>query len=157
MFSLSSTLLHSDIRIAHPLGWRSPSDPPPLPWSRKLDSRLEWRGQTTGLGNTVDWRTTVRIRLAALASGTGSVNVTVLRPPLVKGARVGEPEEVDRRRYLSSLLDAALVRQAFGCEPEQCAIIEELFEFRKWHPEATAAMYKYVLDVRVLPSSFTFT
>ncbi|KAJ7262918.1 hypothetical protein C8J57DRAFT_1719155 [Mycena rebaudengoi] len=100
----------SDICIAHPL---RPAAAAVVSQTR-LALGVAWRGQTTGLGNTVDWRTVVRIRFVALASGTGSVNVTLLRPLLVEGPRVGEPEEVDRRRYLSSQLDSlALVRQGY--------------------------------------------
>ncbi|KAF7378029.1 SPX domain-containing protein [Mycena sanguinolenta] len=58
--------------------------PPPLglSWAERVDARLQWRGSNTGIWHAADgrWRDAHRIRLAALAAGVGSTNVSVLDP-----------------------------------------------------------------------------
>ncbi|KAF7377994.1 SPX domain-containing protein [Mycena sanguinolenta] len=92
-FSYSVTPLHADIRVALPINWVSglfpttshtKAAPPPLglSWAERVDARLQWRGSNTGIWHAADgrWRDAHRIRLAALAAGVGSVNVSVLNP-----------------------------------------------------------------------------
>ncbi|KAF7377999.1 SPX domain-containing protein [Mycena sanguinolenta] len=88
-FSYSVTPLHADIRVALLINW-VPEDlphegrPPPLglSWAERVGARLQWRGSNTGIWHATDgrWRDAHRIRLAALAAGVGSANVSVLDP-----------------------------------------------------------------------------
>ncbi|KAJ6629381.1 hypothetical protein B0H10DRAFT_2208785 [Mycena sp. CBHHK59/15] len=149
-FSYSTTPLHYDVRPAMPLNWHAGAPEQVLPWGRKTDDRLQWRGSNTGIWHAKDgrWRAAHRIRLMALASGVGSMNVSVLRAPAAREERVGTPEEVSRRRYVSALLDVAFASRPLNCEAEECATLQEMFEFRKEHDVRMEAEYKYIMDVR---------
>ncbi|KAJ7840853.1 glycosyl transferase family 90-domain-containing protein, partial [Mycena olivaceomarginata] len=147
-FSYSVTPLHADVRIASPLNWVAEGRPPPLglSWAERVDVRLQWRGRNTGIWHAIDsrWRETHRVRLAALGAGMGSVNVS--RP---RGGRtpVGGPLSVPRARILPALLDVAFAGPPINCEPTQCAVLEEMFEWQKLRHYTNAVLDKYVIDV----------
>jgi hypothetical protein len=72
---------------------------------------------------------------------------------------VGPPRAVPRARVVPALLDVAFAGRPLNCEPEQCDVLAEMFEWRQAHNLQKAGRYKYVLDVRVafftLPLPFT--
>ncbi|KAJ7080641.1 glycosyl transferase family 90-domain-containing protein [Mycena belliarum] len=163
-FSYSVTPLHSDIRPATPLNWVPDDIPnegraPPLgfAWEERTDERLQWRGSNTGIWHAPDgrWREAQRIRLAALASGRGGANLSVLMVPGPgsdptqddRAQPVGPPRVVSRARYVHALLDVALAGAPVNGDEAQRAVITRLFEFRAPHDLQTAGRYKYVLDV----------
>ncbi|KAF7312543.1 SPX domain-containing protein [Mycena indigotica] len=157
-FSYSTTPLHSDIRPAVPLNWVTddfPNEgrPPPLgfSWEERTDERLQWRGSNTGIWHAADgrWREAHRIRLAALAGGSGGANASVLMPlkDEEEVSPVGPPEEVPRARFVNALLDVAFAGRPLNCEPKECAKLEEMFEWRAAHDLKKAAHYKFILDV----------
>ncbi|KAF7368754.1 SPX domain-containing protein [Mycena venus] len=72
------------------------------------------------------------------------------------GERSGEPRErtpvgppifASRARLLPALLDVAFAGRPLNCEAAQCAVLQEMFEWRKAHDLKKAARYKYVIDV----------
>ncbi|KAF8217988.1 glycosyl transferase family 90-domain-containing protein [Mycena galopus ATCC 62051] len=159
-FSYSVTPLHADIRVAVPLNWvpddfPSEGRPPPIgfTWAERVDARLQWRGSNTGIWHAKNgrWRESHRTRLAALAAGAGSVNVSVLDPgagaELVTRTPVGLPHSVPRARLIPSLLDIAFAGPPGSCAESQCKVLEGMFEWRKAHDLKTAGRYKYILDV----------
>ncbi|KAJ6494082.1 glycosyl transferase family 90-domain-containing protein [Mycena vitilis] len=151
--------------------------PPPLglSWAERVDARLQWRGSNTGIWHAADgrWRDAHRIRLAALGAGVGGANVTLLDPGdangdiagfgFARGDRereagskqrrdpprtpVGPPQAVFRARVVPALLDVAFAGRPLNCAPEECKVLEGMFEWRKSHDLRKAATYKYVLDV----------
>ncbi|KAJ7178854.1 glycosyl transferase family 90-domain-containing protein [Mycena crocata] len=60
---------------------------------------------------------------------------------------VGEPQDVPRARYVNALLDVAFAHKPLSCVPEQCMVLDKMFEFRAPQDLKAAARYKYVLDV----------
>ncbi|CAK5274361.1 unnamed protein product [Mycena citricolor] len=157
-FSYSVTPLHSDIRTAMPLNWVSDDFPPQadLPWEQRTDERLQWRGSNTGIWHSSEgrWRDSHRIRLAALTSGMGAPNVSVLLPS--DDSAVGDPVDVPRSRYVNALFDVAFTNggthggergRPSNCEPGQCEVLEKMFEWRTPHNLEAASKYKYILDV----------
>ncbi|KAJ7653078.1 glycosyl transferase family 90-domain-containing protein [Mycena polygramma] len=158
-FSYSVTPLHGDIRIASPVNWVSDDHPfegQPAPlglsWAQRTDARLEWRGRNTGITHASDgrWREAHRIRLTAFASGDTIDLEGVefgLEAASTRQTPVGTPKSVPRARVLPALLDVAFMGAPLDCEPKQCAVLGEMFEWRGAHSFKQAAGYKYVLDV----------
>ncbi|KAJ7851463.1 hypothetical protein B0H13DRAFT_2284546, partial [Mycena leptocephala] len=59
---------------------------------------------------------------------------------------VGPPRAVPRARVVPALLDVAFAGRPLNCEPEQCDVLAEMFEWRQAHNLQKAGRYKYVLD-----------
>jgi hypothetical protein len=119
----------------------------------RLDERLSWRGTTTGFQKAAfvetRWRNLPRIRLVGWANERNGT-APVLPPTKSPSERVGEARLIAKARLNPAMLDVTFIHKPHSCTPEVCEIIEEEFEFRDWQNEATAANYKYVLDVSAL-------
>ncbi|KAF7378031.1 SPX domain-containing protein [Mycena sanguinolenta] len=165
------TPLHADIRVALPING-VPDDlpyeghPPPLglSWSERVDARLQWRGSNTGIWHAADgrWRDAYRIRLAALAAGVGSANVSVLDPGVPfdeafdafgrgrgwggKGFRVQGGEGSDELGFGFDD-DENWDNEEGDRGRRACRRPKGMFEWRKALDLKMAARYKYVFDV----------
>lgn len=163
-FSLCGTLLHHDIRPPVPYGWEWGSDSDPdkdeegafngdLPWERKVDERLDWRGRTTGMYASPDtpWVHGHRARLVTLANVLEG-NVSVLHVPENEDEDpVGEPEMVRLARVNPAWMDIAFTAGPIACDKNggTCNEMEKLWEFRRVQPRHEEGRYKFILDVSV--------
>ena len=166
-FSLCSTLLHHDIRPPVPYGWRYELDPDPysdgafegdLPWERKVDERLGWRGRTTGISASPKslWVHGHRARLVTFASALEG-NVSVLRVHRNAGdgtggeetVPVGEPETVRLASVNPAWMDVAFSGRAISCDRSggTCDEMEKLWEFRRIQEKHEEGRYKFIFDV----------
>lgn len=148
-FSYSSTSMHHDILPATPINWQEdiPRDSDPE-FALKLDSRLDWRGTTTGIWHAEDtrWRGQQRMRLVHWANERNG-RVPVLQSPKSKDEPVGEGHMMAKARMNPAMLDIAFVGKPNSCSESTCAVIEKEFEFRGMQSVADAGNYKYVMDV----------
>lgn len=149
-FAISKTWLHSDVlgippeMVAHNVSL--------VPWSRKVQHRLLWRGANTGMFHSsgAAWRDSHRVRLMELgdeAEGTA----TVLAPPrLMRGRSVGEAAmDQDVGAANSAHFDMAFVDAPIQCSDEDgtCAAIAEEYPYRSRVSREDADRHKYVVDV----------
>lgn len=152
-FSHCGTLLHHDIRPPIPYGWTSGDDAEAngdVPWTRKVDERLNWRGRTTGLYASPDtfWMHSQRQRLVTLTN-TMEGNVSVLRVPVDASSPAGEVQQLRKARVNPAWTDVAFVEKAIACKEDTgtCKIMEDIFEFRKSQGRWEEGKYKFILDV----------
>ncbi|KIM51684.1 glycosyltransferase family 90 protein [Scleroderma citrinum Foug A] len=153
LFSLCKTLLHHDVRPPVPYGWVSDLDSEAkwdLPWEKKVDERLNWRGSTTGLFASPGkaWRHAHRSRLVSLANAIEG-NLTILSVPKKEWEMVGEPEEMKVVRVNPAWMDVAFVGKPITCDDARgtCREMEEAWEFRRTQKRKEEGRYKFILDV----------
>ena len=148
-FSLCSTLLHHDIRLAIPYGWIEdiplPANPP---FEQKMDERLVWRGSNTGMRHAVDtrWRDSHRDRLLFYVNDLAGT-VDVLRSPLDDSESVGEPIPLRKAHVNPALFDIQFAGKPVSCKPDFCKYLGGVFDWRKVQNISESSHYKYVLDV----------
>ena len=165
-FSLCATLLHQDIRPPLQYGWEFESDSDQdededkgafdgdVPWERKTNERLGWRGRTTGMHASPDswWTYGHRTRLVTLANALEG-NVSVLRVPVNESGsgEVGEPESVPLARANPAWLDVAFTDRPVSCDQDggTCDEMERLWAFREVQGRHEEGQYKFILDVSV--------
>ncbi|KAF8547496.1 hypothetical protein OG21DRAFT_1424729 [Imleria badia] len=166
LFSHCATLLHHDIRPPVPYGWQFESDSDPdeddeeegggfegdLPWDRKVNDRLGWRGRTTGMFASPDmvWVHGHRARLVTLTNALEG-NVSVLHVPNESWAAeqtspVGEPESVPLARANPEWMDVSFTGAPIQCE-ETCEEMARLWDFREEQGRPEEGKYKFILDV----------
>ncbi|KAH6908162.1 glycosyl transferase family 90-domain-containing protein [Coprinopsis sp. MPI-PUGE-AT-0042] len=143
-FSYSPSKLHHDITVAIPYNWvediEPRSDDPPF--LQKPDSRLQWRGRTTGLFyRLVDW--------ANPANGKPTTAESVLQSPpgkqwVVWGAC---SHNSSIRGVIGKMTDAAFASQPLECDPEVCQALKREHEFRMWQDEKKQGKYRYIIDI----------
>ncbi|KAI6096328.1 glycosyl transferase family 90-domain-containing protein [Pisolithus croceorrhizus] len=153
LFSHCGTLLHHDIRPPIPYGWTSGNDSEVLgdvPWTQKVDERLDWRGSPTGIYASPEtlWMHAHRQRLVAMTS-TVEGNIDVLRVPLDASSPVGDSVELRRARVNPAWMDVAFAGKPLACEESSgtCKLMEERFEFRRMQGRKEEGRYKFILDV----------
>ncbi|KAI6141005.1 glycosyl transferase family 90-domain-containing protein [Pisolithus tinctorius] len=153
LFSHCGTLLHHDIRPPIPYGWTSGNDSEALgdvPWSEKVDERLDWRGSPTGMYASPEtlWMHAHRQRLVKLTS-TIEGNTSVLCVPLDASSPVGEPLQLRMARVNPAWMDVAFSGKPLACEENAgtCKLMEEMFEFRRVQGRKEEGRYKFILDV----------
>lgn len=158
-FSVSPSRVHYDIAPANPLNWIDeiypPEDDPD--WEERWDARLQWRGSNTSIyySDCVRWDLSHRSRLMIWA-GDGRAegeptmrrNVTVLMP-VDPDHKVGRPVQVRKEPWMPAMLDIALSGEPVSCDPNVCAELQNIFEYRKRHDGMTAGKYKYYIEVSV--------
>ncbi|KAG9311520.1 hypothetical protein JVU11DRAFT_7723 [Chiua virens] len=161
-FSLCATALHHDIRPPVPYGWdwdpdmdvdeeRGGAFEGDVPWDRKVDERLSWRGRTTGMwaSPTSLWVHGHRARLVTLAS-TFEGNVSVLITGDGEGVMAaGEPETTRLARVNPAWMDIAFADRPIACDERggTCMEMEKMWEFRKAQGRREEGRYKFILDV----------
>ncbi|KAG5653815.1 hypothetical protein H0H81_010283 [Sphagnurus paluster] len=149
-FSYSPTIIHHDIVVAMPINWISDlsrGDDPA--WADKFDSRLQWRGTSTGVWHApgTHWRDAQRGRLIEWANHGLEGNWSVLLPTEDASVNVGEPVQIKKARYAPPSLDIWFAGKPANCPPEFCEEVARFFEFRQQHDFKRAGNYKYILDV----------
>jgi hypothetical protein len=149
-FSISSTILHHDIRPANPYGWVEdilPSSDNP-PFEERVDERLVWRGSNTGMRHAVEtrWRDSQRARLIFNVNDLAGT-VDVLRSPQDDSERVGEPIPLRKAHVNPALFDIQFAGKPVSCTPDFCKYLGGVFDWRKVQNISEASHYKYVLDV----------
>ncbi|KAI6038342.1 glycosyl transferase family 90-domain-containing protein [Pisolithus marmoratus] len=152
-FSHSATLLHHDIRPPIPYDWTSGEDAEAtgdVPWSHKVDERLDWRGRTTGIYASPSslWVHAHRQRLVALTNMMEG-NVSVLDVPVDASVPVGEPAQIPIARVNPAWMDVAYVDKPLSCEERTgtCRMFEKMFEFRRVQDRKEEGRYKFIIDV----------
>ncbi|KAG9311109.1 glycosyl transferase family 90-domain-containing protein [Chiua virens] len=168
-FSFCATVLHHDIRPPVPYGWDWNSDGDPdgdededgafegdVPWERKVDERLGWRGRTTGMWasrNTM-WVQGQRARLVTLASALeGNVSVLLTPEKVREGGEevtpVGEPETVLLAHVNPAWMDIAFTEKPIGCDERggTCKEMTKMWEFRRAQGRHEEGRYKFILDI----------
>ncbi|SJL16212.1 uncharacterized protein ARMOST_19731 [Armillaria ostoyae] len=149
-FAYSQTLLHHDITIAHRASWLGElSDEEAIPWEKKTDDRLHWRGRTTGvpLVQHMEWQFSHRIRMIDWVEKGMDGNVTILTPPRSSEERVGKGESVRKARYGPAMLDMAFSDDPGQCDPDVCEELKKKYEFTRWRSQKDQSRYKYIFDV----------
>ena len=135
-------------------GWQSESDSDQdedkdegafdgdVPWERKTNERLGWRGRTTGMHASPDWWWTYghRTRLVTLANA--------LEGNESGSGEVGEPESVPPARVNPAWLDVALTDRPISCDQDggTCHKMERLWAFREVQGRHEEGRYKFILD-----------
>ena len=171
-FSFCATLLHHDIRPPLQYGWKFESDSDPdddddddegafegdVPWERKTNERLGWRGRTTGMYASPDswWAHGHRTRLVTLTNALEG-NVSVFRVPVnengsgADASPVGEPESVPLAHVNPAWMDVGFTEGPVGCDQEggTCDEMERLWEFLEVQERHEEGQYKFILDVSV--------
>ena len=174
-FSLCATLLHHDIRPPVPYGWEFNSDSDQgkehgedgafegdVPWERKVNERLGWRGRTTGMYASSDkwWENGHRARLVTLTNALEG-NVSVSRVPTnEKGVEsgedaeaipVGEPEIVPLAQVNPAWMDVAFTEWPIACDEDDgtCAEMAHKWSFREVQEREEEGQYKFIIDVRL--------
>ncbi|KAI6118650.1 glycosyltransferase family 90 protein [Pisolithus croceorrhizus] len=152
-FSHSATLLHHDIRPPIPYDWTSGEDAEvagDVPWSQKVDERLDWRGRTTGIYASPSslWVHAHRQRLVVLTNMMEG-NVSILDVPADASVPVGEAAQVPIARVNPAWMDVAYVDKPLSCEEQAgtCRIFGEMFEFRRVQNRKVEGRYKFIIDV----------
>jgi hypothetical protein len=155
-FSYSPTKLHHDITLALPYNWVSDVNPRNFdpPFFQKPDSRLQWRGRTTGLlyAASNPWQLSQRPRLvdwANPANGQPTTAESVLRSPPNAQWKVGEPVPMNSsiQGVVGKMTDAGFVIPPLDCEPAVCEALTREHEFRPWLDNKKQGKYRYIIDV----------
>ena len=161
-----------------PYGWNFESDSDPdededdvngegygafegdVPWERKTNERLDWRGRSTGMYASPDswWTYGHRERLVTLANALEG-NVSVLHVPVnvnesgskAEASPVGEPESMPLSRVNPAWMDVAFTGRPAGCDQDRgtCDEMRRLWAFREMQERHEEGRYKFILDVRV--------
>ncbi|KAK7441565.1 hypothetical protein VKT23_020797 [Stygiomarasmius scandens] len=132
-----------------------------IPWEKKEDERLFWRGSNTGMWHSEQflWRLGQRIGMMDWVQGRGfNKFMKVLgfgRGSDETRGRGGEDEEaigtgalLHRLRYAQSTLDIAFSGSGpIACDEPTCSLLSRLYEFRKPVGIRGQSRYKYLLDV----------
>ncbi|KAH7096654.1 hypothetical protein BKA62DRAFT_821182 [Auriculariales sp. MPI-PUGE-AT-0066] len=145
-FARAKTLLHADV-LGTPLEDALSEEPDDIPWEKKKDHRLLWRGSTTGRGSSQNWdvwRNSHRMRLAELAGRTEG-SVPVLLPPTNLWV-IGSKIKMVPLSQLNTLMDVGLV-DAVQCDPQICEKIKQDYKIKERIYPEKGKQYKYVLDV----------
>lgn len=128
-----------------------------MPWSQKVDGRLNWRGSTTGIYASPDkaWSYAQRFRLVAVANAFEG-NMGVLRATKDELETVEETEEMELARVNPAWMDVAFAGKAIGCDEVNgsCKEIEEAWEFKKTQEKEEEGRYKFIIDVSALSVRF---
>ncbi|KAF7354421.1 SPX domain-containing protein [Mycena venus] len=69
---------------------------------------------------------------------------------------VGPSISASRARLIPALLDVAFAGRPLNCEAAQCAVLQEIFEWRKAHDLKKAGRYKYVIDATTYPEWYVY-
>ena len=171
--ALCATLLHHDIRPPVPYGWDYDLDPDvysegafegDVPWERKVDDRLDWRGATTGIHAKQDslWLHTQRTRLIMFTSALeGNVSVLLPHQNASEGDAgdrvipVGEPVSMQLASINPAWMDIAFAGRAIWCEKnDTCEKMESLWKFQKVQTRNEEGRYKFILDVSLGSACF---
>ncbi|KAF9220836.1 hypothetical protein BS17DRAFT_713280 [Gyrodon lividus] len=152
-FSLCATLLHHDIRPPVPYAWTSGAGAEAegdVPWDMKADTRMGWRGRTTGMyaSPSSAWMHAHRSRLVTAMNALAG-NVSVLPVPGDASVAVGEPEEARLGWVNPAWMDVAFAEGAVSCDEEggTCAHMEALWEFRRRQARREEGRYKFIFDI----------
>ncbi|KAI5996980.1 glycosyl transferase family 90-domain-containing protein, partial [Pisolithus albus] len=153
LFSHCGTRIHHDIRPPIPYGWTSGNDSEALgdvPWSQKVDERLDWRGSPTGIYASPEtlWMHGHRQRLVAMTT-TIEGNISVLCVPLDASSPVGDPVQLRMARVNPAWMDVGFTGKPMACDENAgtCKLMEEMFEFRRVQGREEEGRYKFILDV----------
>ncbi|KAJ9108572.1 hypothetical protein QFC19_002288 [Naganishia cerealis] len=148
ILAMCSTPLHSDVlTVAMEAFTEDVGNDPP--WEEKTDSRLLWRGSTTGIlfSDKVAWNISQRLRLVGQAfqhSGT----VPIVQPLGSHTEAIGEPEVAQVGSLNDLLLDIAFVGEPIQCASQEiCDELAETYEFRRRQGWDKANNYKYIFDI----------
>ncbi|BEI95985.1 hypothetical protein CcaverHIS631_0109340 [Cutaneotrichosporon cavernicola] len=149
-FAISKTWLHADVLGIPP---EMVADNVTLiPWSRKVQNRLLWRGANTGMyySSGMEWRDSHRVRLMELGDeAEGTANI--LAPPgRMEGRSVGK-SAMEQNVGLANTahFDMAFVDAPIQCDDEDgtCAEIAIEYPYRERVSRDDADRHKYVADV----------
>jgi hypothetical protein len=147
-FSYSTSMLHSDLRVATPFNWVE-DVPGDARWEDKNDNRLVWRGSNTGIWHGVDmkfWRQSHRERMVMFADqARGSAQVMV-GGERDEGFRV-KTESV--KRLNGAMLDMEFANEPIACDDVSCEEMRQMFEYAEPMDWRAAGQYKYVMDVSI--------
>ena len=154
-FSFCSTMLHADIRVPHPGSWVNDVDGEGDEggmWENREDERLLWRGTNTGIYHSSDtaWRDSQRDRLVEMVQrpvGNADILVSDTDEEDEEDEKNMRVERVKKARLNNALLDIAFAGSPNQCEPETCAELERIYDWRRSMSIRDAGKYKYVLDV----------
>ena len=177
-FSLCATLLHHDIRPPVPYGWKFNSDSDEgkqhgedgafegdVPWERKVNERLGWRGRTTGMYASSDkrWENGHRARLVTLTNALEG-NASVLHVPTNKkgvesgddaeAIPVGESEIVPLAQVNPAWMDVAFTERPIACDEDDgtCTKMAHKWSFQETQEREEEGRYKFIIDVRLFAS-----
>ncbi|WOO79768.1 Beta-1,2-xylosyltransferase 1 [Vanrija pseudolonga] len=150
IFAISKTRLHSDILGVPPERYNGHVEL--VPWEKKTNSHLLWRGANTGMhyGATLPWRDTQRVRLLGMsAEKTGTLDV-IAPPSGMKSKTVGDAvKRMAKGPANERYFDMGFVGKAIQCEVEDgtCAEIDRNYPFKKRVTPIEADSYKYIVDI----------
>lgn len=150
-FAISKTHLHSDVLGIPPE--RVTSHVPLVPWERKTDARVVWRGTNTGMLYSAEhpWRDSHRTRLMDFASDRVEGEARVLGPPGLMGGRtIAQSSMVqDGAEANDHYFDVAFVDGPIQCieEDGSCEALAGEYPYRERIEPYQADRYKYVVDV----------
>ncbi|BGP16351.1 hypothetical protein JCM10213_004892 [Rhodosporidiobolus nylandii] len=145
LFTFAKTNIHSDILVT-PLEQYSDTyigyDPD---WEKKEHNKLMWRGSTTGIDFYVtnDWKNSQRARLHFTANEKqGTKDVLYAEGDGAVAEKTFNTDGLNR-----AFMDISFAGGPVQCDPETCAIMNELIDFKDTMGLNDAYQYKYVMDV----------
>ncbi|KAJ7596498.1 glycosyl transferase family 90-domain-containing protein [Mycena floridula] len=147
-FGYCSTTIHHNIRVPYPYGWIEDISAEENPkWGGREDSRLHWRGTTTGIEYAIGtrWRQSHRAHMVWETSNvTGTIDV--LSSPPTDQQALGPPKTMQK-----SIINPALFDIAFAgpmvCSPEICEELKKVFDWHDWQGLKEAGNYSYAFDI----------
>ena len=164
IFGICATAIHNDILTVAPEQFTEGVGADPL-WSDKVDQRLLWRGRNTGVlhqsGN--EWNLSQRIRLVEMGTRRGGeTNVLLPRGSTASAGdggtwngAVGYGETVSTSALNAAFMDVAFVGKPIQCRDPVCAELQRMFEWRNYQSWQDAWVYKYIIDVKFRPATFS--
>ncbi|KAI5451156.1 hypothetical protein NCC49_002032 [Naganishia albida] len=148
ILAMCSTPLHSDVlTVAMEAFTEDVGNDPP--WEEKTDSRLLWRGSTTGIlfAEHLAWNISQRVRLVDQATQHAGT-VPIIPPAASSDTAVGKPEPAQVGPLNDLLLDVAFVGEPIQCQDQHiCDELKNTFEFRGRQGWDKANKYKYIFDI----------
>ncbi|KZV78280.1 hypothetical protein EXIGLDRAFT_847684 [Exidia glandulosa HHB12029] len=145
-FTMSKTTLHADILGIPVEGVQDADDN--VPWAQKTDSRVLWRGSTTGMTHAphTPWNMSQRERFVQLANRREG-SVPILPPTVNEDDVVGEPEEWDFAALNKAYFDVAFTAAIQCSEPAICEHIRKEYKMGKNVYTEEAKTFKFVADL----------
>ena len=146
LFTFAKTNVHSDI-LATPLEQYSDTyignDPV---WEDKTINKLLWRGSTTGaeFREDVEWQLSQRARLHFLGHETTGKKHVLWADKKESKMRVSDFEIAALNK---EFMDVSFAGHPVQCDPETCALMEELIDFAGLMGLDDSYQYKYLMDV----------
>jgi len=147
LFVQSKTMPFSDL-LGCPNEDPFPEPLDDVPWNKKTDDRLLWRGSTTGMEFRVDspgWNMSQRLRFVQLTNRKDGT-VPVLPPPKTMQEEIGTALEWELSKLNEFYMDTGFTNMV-QCDEQTCNDLRNNYALKDQIHVEHGKLYKYIMDL----------